>query len=280
MRIQRKAFTLIELLVVIAIIAILAAILFPVFAQAKAAAKASADLSNTKQINLGYIQYSGDNDGTVSRNWYGPNGYFESSVDTNGNVVQYKWMDAIYPYIKSEAIFKSPSATIANFNGIEGGKYVLVSNYGKNGVPTNARRYGSYGIVAAYWGGGDNYTCASLAIDGATPVSDTQIDDPAGTLLFANSNGGFQFSWPDVNSQPQRIVGTGNSQNLSWAERGPTGNGAEIEGVMMFPNNGRANVGFPDGHSKSVAPGAVLKKNLTVGSPTVNALSMITPEQD
>ncbi len=34
-----QAFTLIELLVVIAIIAILAAILFPVFAQAKAAAK-------------------------------------------------------------------------------------------------------------------------------------------------------------------------------------------------------------------------------------------------
>ena len=36
---QRRAFTLIELLVVIAIIAILAAILFPVFAQAKEAAK-------------------------------------------------------------------------------------------------------------------------------------------------------------------------------------------------------------------------------------------------
>ena len=40
----RKAFTLIELLVVIAIIAILAAILFPVFAQAKAAAKKTASL--------------------------------------------------------------------------------------------------------------------------------------------------------------------------------------------------------------------------------------------
>ena len=36
---KSRAFTLIELLVVIAIIAILAAILFPVFAQAKAAAK-------------------------------------------------------------------------------------------------------------------------------------------------------------------------------------------------------------------------------------------------
>jgi len=43
-----KAFTLIELLVVIAIIAILAAILFPVFAQAKLAAKKTSDLSNLK----------------------------------------------------------------------------------------------------------------------------------------------------------------------------------------------------------------------------------------
>jgi len=48
MRIKR-AFTLIELLVVIAIIAILAAILFPVFAQAKLAAKATSDLSNIKR---------------------------------------------------------------------------------------------------------------------------------------------------------------------------------------------------------------------------------------
>jgi len=38
---RRLGFTLIELLVVIAIIAILAAILFPVFAQAKLAAKKS-----------------------------------------------------------------------------------------------------------------------------------------------------------------------------------------------------------------------------------------------
>jgi len=49
---KRKAFTLIELLVVIAIIAILAAILFPVFAQAKEAAKNTALLNNTKQMGV------------------------------------------------------------------------------------------------------------------------------------------------------------------------------------------------------------------------------------
>ena len=60
---MKKAFTLIELLVVIAIIAILAAILFPVFAQAKLAAKKTSALSNSKQLGLGAIMYNNDYDG-------------------------------------------------------------------------------------------------------------------------------------------------------------------------------------------------------------------------
>jgi prepilin-type N-terminal cleavage/methylation domain-containing protein len=58
----RRAFTLIELLVVIAIIAILAAILFPVFAQAKEAAKKTQTLSNVKQSATSMVMYSTDHD--------------------------------------------------------------------------------------------------------------------------------------------------------------------------------------------------------------------------
>lgn len=59
---SQKGFTLIELLVVIAIIAILAAILFPVFAQAKAAAKKTTCISNNKQIALATMMYANDYD--------------------------------------------------------------------------------------------------------------------------------------------------------------------------------------------------------------------------
>lgn len=59
---RKRGFTLIELLVVIAIIAILAAILFPVFAQAKAAAKKTAALTHAKQVGTATHIYMADYD--------------------------------------------------------------------------------------------------------------------------------------------------------------------------------------------------------------------------
>lgn len=65
---KNRGFTLIELLVVIAIIAILAAILFPVFAQARTAAKKTVAISNQKQISLAVVMYTADYDDTYPRN--------------------------------------------------------------------------------------------------------------------------------------------------------------------------------------------------------------------
>ena len=62
---KHRGFTLIELLVVIAIIAILAAILFPVFAKAREKARQSSCQSNLKQIGLATISYMADYDGVT-----------------------------------------------------------------------------------------------------------------------------------------------------------------------------------------------------------------------
>ncbi len=86
---KRAAFTLIELLVVIAIIAILAAILFPVFAQAKSAAKQSANVSNMKQIALAGLLYSSDYDDGMPAS--GDNGWGK-----------YYWLFLWEPYIKGK----------------------------------------------------------------------------------------------------------------------------------------------------------------------------------
>ncbi|MCD6052443.1 MAG: hypothetical protein K0Q55_3861 [Verrucomicrobia bacterium] len=94
---MRKAFTLIELLVVIAIIAILAAILFPVFAQAKEAAKATQVLSQQKQIITGMMLYIGDQEDTlpsyITRLNVPSNGYFRDDIVS--------WPVQFDPYIKS-----------------------------------------------------------------------------------------------------------------------------------------------------------------------------------
>ncbi|MBL8049329.1 MAG: prepilin-type N-terminal cleavage/methylation domain-containing protein [Chthonomonas sp.] len=109
----RRAFTLIELLVVIAIIAILAAILFPVFTQAKVAAKKTQSLSNIKQIGTATQIYVNDNDDSYPLAFY--------SYDPAGG---YNW-NRFIPVPASqlsaaEPAWKKAAAEIFVFNSIQG----------------------------------------------------------------------------------------------------------------------------------------------------------------
>ncbi len=99
---MKRAFTLIELLVVIAIIAILAAILFPVFAQAKAAAKKTSNLSNIKQDNLSGLMYAGDSDDILVPL---QTGAYNDPGNENTVVTR---MQLQYPYTKNWQISRNP----------------------------------------------------------------------------------------------------------------------------------------------------------------------------
>lgn len=96
-----KGFTLIELLVVIAIIALLAAILFPVFAQAREAARQSSCLNNTKQFGAATMLYVQDYD-----EFYPITAYPEFS---SGIKRCFASIDALVPYSHNVAIISCPS---------------------------------------------------------------------------------------------------------------------------------------------------------------------------
>jgi prepilin-type N-terminal cleavage/methylation domain-containing protein len=119
---MKRAFTLIELLVVIAIIAILAAILFPVFAQAKTAAKKTAAISNQKQIGTGFMLYLGDYDDVYPRR---SGCELNSSINPKLNdgvlrcssgagigfahsMTWQTWQKYVFPYVKNTELFFHP----------------------------------------------------------------------------------------------------------------------------------------------------------------------------
>src|ERR1700734_1913521 len=115
MKPKSHAFTLIELLVVIAIIAILAAILFPVFAQAKLAAKKTVALSNAKQVALAQYMYMNDYDDHLIKSYYGfPAAPACAWSQMPSNQDYYDWRYAIQPYQKNGGILADPTNPFSN----------------------------------------------------------------------------------------------------------------------------------------------------------------------
>src|SRR5437773_1066361 len=104
MKHRAPGFTLIELLVVIAIIAILAGILFPVFAQAREAARTTTCLSNVKQIAGAMLMYAQDYDEAVL-----PGELVNPDTSPVDLQLANCWVTLIQPYLKSRQVLFCPS---------------------------------------------------------------------------------------------------------------------------------------------------------------------------
>jgi prepilin-type N-terminal cleavage/methylation domain-containing protein/prepilin-type processing-associated H-X9-DG protein len=236
---MKRAFTLIELLVVIAIIAILAAILFPVFAQAKLAAKKTADLSNLKQFSLATIMYTDDYDDTLFAHQYncggssfnnftaitpctdyvGSNGYLLSTApdQVNGlaspvNMHDY-WCYTIEPYTRNFQMYRGPVSSTPFWPG--GNANVLFTN-------------GAGAVAGANYGGQNSYAFndiwlapSTLLYGGSTmaPAATNMTSVPRVASTIMIMDGSFTGAAPDVSNESGLWnIGHANGYEANYAQ--------------------------------------------------------------
>lgn len=268
---RMAAFTLIELLVVIAIIAILAAILFPVFAQAREKARQTSCLSNQKQIGLAALQYAQDYDETNPQLCY-----------INNSPSNPHWMDVLYPYIKSEAIFSCPSragdpkdpdewgrfvwtGNTAGIAALPGGKRNYhYGNYAINGTYATAANYGKdYGsVIGAPLADIVHPATTVFACEGAIPLYPTNNNRDASTQFDwaqAGTNPGYFQGWVNTTSTPPKVSAGG-------ADR------------VFAPHFGRTNISWCDGHSSNMELKALMATRQRPGSSKYAAYLWAMPE--
>lgn len=214
---RRSAFTLIELLVVIAIIAILAAILFPVFAQAKLAAKRTGDLSNLKQIGLALMLYAND---------YDDNPPLVKMMGAH----QITWVDELQPYSRARLLNRSPLDN---------------SRHWQTGA-----RFTSYGLNAYFEALHPPYFGVTLSqpVDPsrtvfAAPVRDhLKWSDPE---VVANPDHFMPMAWGDPSKVDTMFGGT-MIHMRQWSKQ------RRLPRTLWFDIDGRAaNYLFSDGHAKN-----------------------------
>ncbi|HEY3781334.1 MAG TPA: prepilin-type N-terminal cleavage/methylation domain-containing protein [Fimbriimonadaceae bacterium] len=279
MKRDQNGFTLIELLVVIAIIAILAAILFPVFAQAKAAAKNSVDISNLKQLCLANIMYLNDYDDT-----------FAEGSNAGWNAT---WASEIVPYVKNgnvasstyggtplntASIYRSPLDTSFSLASWSDGTEGVGISYGANAAQIwdpSSNSVLDIGVFSDASGVNQPVTTSEM-----TSKTQTTIPQVAATILLAdkfdkdaNAYGSF-----GVSSAFPGDIFTNLYFNSDWIAPGeiPNGNpfntgadwwwswnnqtGAEaiypqgVNGAVGLNTTGKSNFAFADGHAKTLTP--------------------------
>ena len=270
-----RAFTLIELLVVIAIIAILAAILFPVFAQAKDAAKKTQSLSNVKQLTTASLIYSGDADDLFSPM------ALEKSTDTSD--IQSSWIMMLQPYTKSYRLFYSPNATdqtdpqlpdnngIFRSNGIvkqyamlpkwriysgqePGASSLFRTAYAPNGAMMDG--IGGYGFEdGAAFLGNNNYCTNTGGADNIKTSStpQTSIARVAETALYFDARGwdnGF-FCYNPTPAPADAMDNNSPNYGVNFDGR-YTFQGEKLVNNLVRYRVGTGAVSFADGHAKTL----------------------------
>jgi prepilin-type N-terminal cleavage/methylation domain-containing protein len=171
---RRCAFTLTELLVVVGLIAVLISLLLPVLSKARAAANATACLSNLRQMGIGWTIYLSENKGRLPD--------YIWNVDANGEARGY-WLGILDSYKVRGDVLLCPSAsaaipfTQAN-RGFGNVAYAWNGEYTSTGtvirINTSAARRSSYGYNR-YLTVGGGFSATASRINSAKNPSDVPV---------------------------------------------------------------------------------------------------------
>jgi len=219
---RRNGFTLIELLVVIGIIGILAGLLFPVFAQAREAARKANCLSNIRQLATAILMYGDDHDGyfvpamdaaNLTR-WHGARSSLSEPFDpTRG---------PLYSYLRNGQIKECPS-----FKSFSGGSGAFEQGTG------------GYGYNGQYVGGSPIASWPAML----QPANESQIANPSETIMLTDA------AFLD---QDRNLIEYSFCEAPYWEAWG-----MKADPSTHFRHNGTASVAFCDGHVKAMKMGLV-----------------------
>ncbi|MBS1714633.1 MAG: prepilin-type N-terminal cleavage/methylation domain-containing protein [Armatimonadetes bacterium] len=233
----RSAFTLIELLVVIAIIAILAAILFPVFAQAKVAAKKVVVISGFKQTMNAHFLYAGDNDDTPCPQWRAGYGASGGGGDQTEGM---SWDKLIQPYTKNFNILYSTEDKFPTYETPFGKlrrSFAVARNVFTAIQPRKGVRIGTttYSLDPQLYRGAKSFTSVPL---------------PAETIAMGEQRQDISVgNYPDPWTKPEWVLASSieNTRRSDWKN---TGDPRAKYGNIDNPYAEGSVWGFVDGHAR------------------------------
>ena len=256
-----RAFTLIELLVVIAIIAILAAILFPVFAQAKMAAKKTVGLSNAKNLGLALQIYQGDYDDALIKSYFGFPQKNCADIDNAHDWAGpfYNWRFALAPYNKSADILRDPSNPFnsSNYDEQEYDNSKYSTNYAVNSA--------IIGFAAA---GANTPNCQAGLPGGLSSLN--AVDNVASTIEIVASRAKWndlRISFGGYGAAVQALGGPASLNDTGWCNVSGSSSVCPATGNGPFHAVGKQiNFVWADGHAKAKAFSQSLRLNDSTGS--------------